>query len=252
MASIASDIQLVRYKHNRTTFEVMVCDGAVTKYRDGEIEDIDKVVRADEVWIDAHRGERASKSQLEEAFGTQDVQEALKYILKNGDAQISENERQKQYEERRESLVTYIQKHYVNSHNNMPLEKERIESILDELNPKIDVKMDTPHLASKIVPKLIDKLAMKEGGTIIIGSITVPNEYAAAVSSAVRKFASVIKETLLEKDIKIEVAVKNHNMLVKELASVTGGNYYLEVVNQELVDRDARKNLESLEGNAGK
>lgn len=72
---------LVRLKRGKTTFEVMVEEGMVTKYRDGTEKNISQVVTADVVWVNAGKGKRASDDQLMKAFQTDNVNDIIKQIL---------------------------------------------------------------------------------------------------------------------------------------------------------------------------
>lgn len=232
---------LVRLKKGKTTFEVMVQEGKVAQYREGIVKKIADVIVTDIVWTNAHKGTRASSEQLKNAFNTDDVQAIMKQIIEHGESQQSDAERKQKLADKRQEIVSYIHKNYVDPQNNLPLPATRVENALQQLKPRIDPDVDAARQVTALVPKLVTVMAMKKGGSSIIGTITVAAKLAGATSSAVRKYATVVRETY-GASYKLDVEVQSHDMLLKELARVTKGEFEFEVTNQ---------NVGSSSGNGG-
>lgn len=226
---------LVRLKKGKTTFEVMVHEGQVTKYRDGNVKRVEDVVVTDVVWTNAHKGTRASSEQLTSAFGTDSTAAVIKQILDKGDSQLSDGERKQKLADKRHEIVTYIHKNYVDPHNNLPVPITRVENALLQIKPRIDPDVDAARQVVALVPKLVSVMAMRKGGSSIVGVVTVPAKHAGATSSAIRKHVTVVRETY-GPSVKYEVEVNSHELFMKELARVTKGEYEFTVTNNASVN----------------
>ncbi len=84
----------MRLKKGKVHFEVMTHHGAVELWRAQKL-GWDKVCTADVVFTDSKKGQRASEAELLEAFGTHDMNEALRIICEKGEVQQNADDRKK-------------------------------------------------------------------------------------------------------------------------------------------------------------
>lgn len=220
---MASEGMLVRMKKGRTTFEVMVNEGAVNKYRDGSIKRIDDVVIVPRIWTNASQGTKASADQIKDAFGSEDVNGALDIILREGDAQESAHERQAKLDAKRQEIIASIQKNY-SSPEGRPLPTTRIENALERIKLRIDVDVDADRQVTGMIERLTAVMPMKKSAGIMEGTVTVATSLAGAVSSAIRKHARVNREVYGD-TAKFEIEMLSYDLLMKELSRVTKGQF---------------------------
>lgn len=221
--NIQTEGMLVRMKKGKTTFEVMVNEGGVNKFREGSIKCVEDVVVVPQIWTNASKGLKASKDEVRSAFGSDNVKEALEIIVREGDAQESAQERQAKYDAKRREIIHSIQKNYVSADGH-PLPVMRIENALERIKLRIDVDTDADRQVSAILEKLTAVMPMKKSADVMEGTVTVAIALAGAVSSAIRKHGRVNREVYGD-TAKFEIEMHSYDMLMKDLTRVTKGQF---------------------------
>ena len=75
---------IARYKHAKKIFEVFVDPEGADRIRDGAQVDIEDVLAADEIFVDAAKGKKATEEDLSDVFSTDDIREIAEKIIKDG------------------------------------------------------------------------------------------------------------------------------------------------------------------------
>lgn len=220
---------LVRYKKGKHTFEVLVNEGAVAKYREGTITSIDDVLQIRTIYTHASYGTKASDEELAEIFGTADEETVLTTILREGDAQESAHERQQKMDAKHQEIITVIQKQYV-SPDGHPLPATRIENALAEVKARIEVDVDAERQVASIYSKLCEVMPMKKGAGGMEGTVTVPIALSGVVSTVVRRHATVHRETFSD-HAKYFIEIHQYDLLMKDLAHATNGDFQFSLVS---------------------
>lgn len=221
---------VVRLKRGKTTFEVMVEEGQVAAYREGKVQRQDDVVTAAVVWTNASQGTTASDEQLMSAFETTDIHTCIDTILRTGDAQESAGERKAKLDGKRQEIIAVIQKTYVAA-DGKPLPLVRIENALEQIKPRIDVDVDATRQVTAMASKLAAVMPMKKGSGGMGGTISVPAKFAGAAASSIRKHATVLRE-VYGGSVKYDVEIANYDLLMKDLAKVTKGEFEIALDSQ--------------------
>ncbi len=222
---------LVRLKKGKTTYEVLVEEGKVAKYREGTIKNLSEVLAADVVWLNASKGKRASAEQLTASFGTSDVNAVLELIVQTGDSQESDSERKQKVTDKRAEVISYISKHYVDPKSNKPIPVTRVENALQQTKAKIDPVLPAAKQVTTLVPKLATVLAMKKGGGTLLGTLSVPSKVAGAVGGVVRKHATVLRENYVRGQCRYDVDVHDQAGFTQAVQKATNGEFEFVVDN---------------------
>lgn len=88
-----TNVSLIRLRRGGKRFEIACYKNKVREWREGIEKDLDEVVQIENVFLNVSRGQVASIDDLQKAFGTSDVKEALLEILKKGELQVGDKER---------------------------------------------------------------------------------------------------------------------------------------------------------------
>lgn len=214
---------LVRLKRGKKTYEVLVHEGSVSKYRTGALSRLDDVLMTPVVFLNATKGTKASTEQLEASFQTTDVDTILDTIIRTGEAQESAGERKSRMDAKRAEIITAIHKTYATP-DGKPLPLVRIENALAQIRPKIEVTVDAERQAEKLYPRLREVMAMKRVGGGMEGTVTVGADVAGAVGGVIRKHATVQRESYGAK-VKYDVEIHAYDLMMKDLARVTKGDF---------------------------
>ncbi len=183
---------VARITKGKETFEVLVDPELSLKLRLGENVSASKILVYEQIYKDAKKGIRAKEEDLKKAFGTTDpVTIALK-IVKEGELQVTADQRRKLIEEKKRQIIDFISKNAVDPRTNLPIPPQRIALALDEASVSIDPFIDAKQQVTKIIEKLKLILPLKIGTMIF--EIRVPGDVQPKASSYIKSIGRVLRE----------------------------------------------------------
>ena len=154
-----------RIKKAGKRFEIIVDLDDAMKLKKGEISLIS--VEGDSIFSDSKKGQRASPSDLKQAFGTEDVSEIASIIIKEGEVLTTQEYRSEEQEKKFKQVVDFLVSNAINPQTNNPHTPERIRSALEEAHVNIkNVPVENQiseivELVSKIIPIKIETKKIK-------------------------------------------------------------------------------------------
>ncbi len=166
-----------RIKKAGKRFEIIVDLNDAVKLKKGEISFIS--IEGDSIFSDSKKGQRASPSDLKEAFGTEDINEIAKTIIKEGEVLTSQEYRDAEQEKKFKQAVDFLVTNAINPQTNNPHTPERIKSALEEAHVNIkNVPIENQikeiiEKVSKILPIKIETKKIK----VIIPAIHTGQAY---------------------------------------------------------------------------
>jgi ribosome maturation protein SDO1 len=126
---------LARIKKLGKHFEVMVDLDDALKFRKGLISSIE--AETEFIFRDIKKGERAPENELKTAFGTIDVNEIVKKIVKEGEIQTTQEYRDAEQEKKFKQVVDFLVKNANDPQTGRPHTAERIKNALEQANVNI-------------------------------------------------------------------------------------------------------------------
>ncbi len=152
-------------------FEIYVYPEKAYQFREGKEVDIRNILAVENVFTDARKALKAPSSDLKKAFGTTDLYEIAKIILKEGEVQLTSEYRKKLQEEKIRWIVNYIHKNFVDPQTNLPHPVSRIEKAMKEAKVKVDPLKEPEQQVKEIVEQLRKILPLKSGQVIILAKV---------------------------------------------------------------------------------
>ncbi|MBS7613813.1 ribosome assembly factor SBDS, partial [Candidatus Bathyarchaeota archaeon] len=152
---------LARLQLSGEKFEIIVNPDFALNYRLGKINDIDKVLIAYEVYTDVRKGLKASSEKLMRYFKTTDVKKIADIIVKQGELQITAEQRRKLIEEKRKQLIAFITKNCIDPRTNLPIPALRVEQAMEQVKVSIDPFKEAEGQALKVIDALRSILPLK-------------------------------------------------------------------------------------------
>jgi len=183
-----------RLESHGERFEVLVDPDAALAIKrdefDGELED---VIAAEDIFEDASRGDRPPENALEEVFGTTEPLEIIPDVVKEGEIQITAEQRKEMKEQKHKQLINRITRNAVNPQmDDAPHPPDRIESALEET----DFRIDPMEPVESQVDDALD--ALRPVIPIRFDTITVaanlPADYAGSGQAKIREFGDLQSE----------------------------------------------------------
>lgn len=149
-----------RIKRAGKHFEVLVDLDDAMKFRRGESGFIQ--AETEDIFRDLKKGDKAPSADLLEAFGTEDVNEIVKKIVKDGEVQTTQDFRDAEHEKKIKQVVEFLSRNAIDPQSRNPITSERIKSALEQAHVNIknvpienQVK-DILEALSKIIPIKLD------------------------------------------------------------------------------------------------
>ncbi|ODV82520.1 hypothetical protein CANARDRAFT_30775 [[Candida] arabinofermentans NRRL YB-2248] len=128
-----TNVSLVRMKKGKKRFEIACYQNKVNDYRTGIEKDLDEVLQIPQVFTNVSKGAIASNEDLMKSFGTLDIDSIVLEILKKGEIQLSEKERNLQNESLHNEILTIISTKCVNPKTKKRYPPTMIDKALKEL-----------------------------------------------------------------------------------------------------------------------
>lgn len=116
-------------------FEIIVDLDEALKFRKGIISSIQ--AETEFIFHDIKQGERAPEKDLKEAFGTTDVNEIVKKIVKDGEIQTTQDYRDGEQEKKFKQVVDFLTRNAYDPQTGRPHTAERIKNALEQANVNI-------------------------------------------------------------------------------------------------------------------
>jgi ribosome maturation protein SDO1 len=125
-------ITIARIKKLGKHFEILVDLENALKFRKGESSFIE--AEGDKVFRDSKKGEIPTNEDLKEAFGTTDINEIVKKIVKDGEVQTTQESRDAEQEKKFKQIVDFLAKNCFDPQTGRPHTTERIKNAIEQTN----------------------------------------------------------------------------------------------------------------------
>eukprot|EP00181_Compsopogon_caeruleus_P002674 CAMPEP_0184680280 /NCGR_PEP_ID=MMETSP0312-20130426/3148_1 /TAXON_ID=31354 /ORGANISM="Compsopogon coeruleus, Strain SAG 36.94" /LENGTH=225 /DNA_ID=CAMNT_0027130269 /DNA_START=75 /DNA_END=752 /DNA_ORIENTATION=- len=199
------------------------------KFRDGKIS-LHEALVSEEIYANYGKRERASSEQLRTAFETENVQNCLEKILRQGEVQLSVAERKAKVDKKRAEIITFFNKYYVDPRSKVPIPATRFENGLTQIKARIDPDIPAERQAQDLYSKLSVIIPMRK--MTVDGILQVPHRHMGAVGGIVSQYLQVSREQYTADGCVMEVQAVpgEYDRVLQELARVTQGDFNFEVV----------------------
>lgn len=154
-----------RIKKNGLDFEIIVDMDQALKVKKGESDFLN--IEGNAIFSDAKKGFRAGNSDLEVAFGTTDVSEIGKIIVKQGEVLVNQEHRSGEQEKKIKQVVDFLATNSTDPQSGHPHTPERIKNALEQAHVNIkntpieDQIQDILAEINKIIPIKIETKKVK-------------------------------------------------------------------------------------------
>ncbi len=136
------DAVVARLARFGTTFEILVdpegAEALYSRWDEADDQEVRDTLAVDDVFVDWSEGERAKDEDLLKGFDTKDTILIARRILKEGDIQLTQDQRKKMAEQKHLRILTTLARETWNPQVKMPHPKERLERALEEAKFKVD------------------------------------------------------------------------------------------------------------------
>jgi len=173
-------------------FEILVDPHKALDVKAGKEVPLDELVVSQEIYEDSGKGLRASDDKINKAFSTNDVKTIIYKIIKQGEVQLTTEQRRGIVENKTKAIATIIAREAINPQTGLPHPVDRISRAMEQAKVKVSLEGDaeeqiesTLEAIQSILPIKLEKITL---------AIKIPPQFAGKGSSTIRKFGKIIKE----------------------------------------------------------
>jgi ribosome maturation protein SDO1 len=225
---------VARYKRGGKRFEILVDPDKALEYKLGRRKEFDGVLVFDEIYIDANKGLRASKSDIQSVFGTTDINVIAEKIVREGELQIKAEQRRRLIEEKKKQIIDYITRYCVDARTNLPIPPLRLKTVLEESSIRIDPFKSVDEQIKDIISSLSQVIPIKQQITIL--NVRVPAIYVGKVYGYIRNSSDIVKEEwLTDGSLNVMVSIPSGLKIefIERLGRLSNGTAYVEVAEEK-------------------
>ena len=184
--------QIIKLKSHGHSFEILVDVNLALLVKQGKEADMSSVLAVEKVFSDAKKGDEASPNSIKESFGTEDVFEVAKAIIRKGELPLTTEYKQQLREQKMKQIVNLIHRNAVDPQTHLPHPPERIENALNEakfhVNEFEGVQKQMQEALKLIRPILPIKFEIKEM------AVKIPADFAAKSYPVIQQFGKKLRE----------------------------------------------------------
>ena len=189
------DAVIARYTRSDLTFEILVDPEKSWDLKHGTAIKLEDVLAVTDVFEDSAKGKRASDSDMNKVFGTTKFNEVAMKIIKEGEIQLTTDQKRKMQENKRRQVIQFIAQNAVDPRTHLPHPVQRIENAMEEAGVHIDPFKRVHEQVDEVMKKLKLLLPLKIETDRI--AVKIPPQHAYRAYPALKQFR-VIKEDWLD------------------------------------------------------
>ncbi|MEM4554569.1 MAG: ribosome assembly factor SBDS [Candidatus Anstonellaceae archaeon] len=185
MASLEKSI-LAHIDINGERFEIVVDPDLAYLFRTGQKKEIANILTVEDVFKNFRKGERHTTASLQKAFGTTDISKIAERILKNGEIQLTAEQRKKMLEEKKRQIIVIIARQAIDPRTGAPHTQLRIEQALEEAKVHIDAFKDATEQIDDVIKALRPIIPLKFEQVKV--AVKVPPEFAQKIYGTLKGY----------------------------------------------------------------
>jgi len=156
-----TNVAIVRLTRAGKRFEVACYCNKVVNWRNGVETDLTEVLQSEFVFTNVSKGEFAQSKAMKKAFGTDDQEEVCRRIIQEGELQVSDRERQVQYDSTFRDIATIVCAKCINPQNNRPYTISTIQNAMREIHFAVKPGQSAKQQALEVIRRLQEHMGLE-------------------------------------------------------------------------------------------
>ncbi len=173
-------------------FEVLVDPDAASEIRGGKPLDPLEHLAINKIFKDAKKGDHAADENLRKVFGSDDVKTVAEVVIRDGEIQLTTEQRHKMQESKRKQIVTEIVRNTWNPQMKAPHTAERIDRAMEEAKVHVDPFKPVEAQVKDVLQKLKPLLPIAYERVKI--AVKVPAQFTGTAYGQLRHAGEIIRD----------------------------------------------------------
>jgi len=225
---------VARLHRSGQKFEILIDSEKALDFKKGVKIDINDVIAFPGVYHDVRNTERVPEQDLQKIFGTADVFKVAEKIIREGELQLTTDQRRQMVEQRKTQIVSIIARRGINPQTNTPHPPQRILNAIEKAGINIDPFVDAEQQIDKVLKNIKTIIPIKFQN--IIMQFKIPPQFAGKAYTALKASGTIISEQWLNDgslSLSIKMMAGVQEELFQKIANITHGAYESSVVKRE-------------------
>jgi len=190
-----TNVSVVRLKKAGIRFELACYKNKVGEWRKGVETDLDEVLQTRTIFSNVSKGLAAKHEDMAEAFPKENEDQIIIQILKKGELQVSEKERQHESANVAKDIANIVAEKCVNPETNRPYTVTLIEKVMKDIHYSVKPNQNAKQQALEVIRQLREKGEIPIARAQMRIRVTLPTPHPKLVEKIKAIVSSVEDET---------------------------------------------------------
>jgi len=224
---------VIRLKKAGMKFEVLVDPDKALEFKKGQSLNIEEILAYPGIYHDVRRGDTIPENELQKNFGTTNVFQVAKKIIKEGELQFTTEQRRRFVEEKRREIADIISKRGINPQTNTVHPPQRILNAMDKAGVHVDPLIEAELQVNKIVESIKPLLPIKFQRIIV--QIIIPPQFSGKTYSVLKRAVGRFDEKWLNDgslQVTLDIPAGVQEDVFKKIGDITKGNFKSNIIKR--------------------
>lgn len=215
-------------------FEILVDPYKAMDFKSGRSVSMDDILAYPVIYRDVKASETAAESDLQKTFATTDVNKIAERIIKEGEIQITTEQRREMVEQKKHQIASLISKRGINPQTNTPHPEQRILNAMQQTGLNIDPFIDAELQVEKVVNAIKPVLPIKFQKITL--QLKILPQFTSRVYSIIKSSGKILSEQWLSDgslQVNVEMLAGIMDEFIQKLSNITHGNFESKVIKRE-------------------
>lgn len=215
-------------------FEVLVDPNKALELRKGMKIDMSDIIAFAGVYHDVRNTERVPESDLQKNFGTTDVMKIAEKIVRQGELQLTTEQRRQMVEQKKTQIATLISRRGINPQTNTPHPQQRIMNAMDQAGINVDPFVDAELQVDKVLKGIKTIIPIKFENVVL--QIKIPAQFAGKSYNILKAAGGIVSEQWLNDgslQVELKILAGIQDEFFQKISGLTHGQYESKVVKRE-------------------
>ncbi|MBI2084776.1 MAG: ribosome assembly factor SBDS [Candidatus Aenigmarchaeota archaeon] len=214
-------------------FEILVDPNKAMDLKSGKAVPMEEILAYPVIYRDVRSTESVAESELQKVFGTKDAYKIAEVILKQGEIQLTTEQRREMVEQKRSQVAGLISKRGVNPQTNTPHPEQRILNAMHQAGVNVDPFSPAELQLAKIVEAIKKYIPLKFQNVTL--QVKVPPQFAGRAFPIIKTGKVVGEQWLNDGSLQASVELMAGVMdeFIQKISNLTHGNFESKVLKRE-------------------
>lgn len=183
---------VARFDCEGEKYEILIDPNYVERIKKGEEFDLEDVLAAFNVFTDSKKGLKPTEAKINQVFKTNDLKAIVIKMVKEGQIQLTTEQRHEMQEKKQKAVVDFIAKNAINPQTGSPHPPQRIELAIQEARVHIDPFKSVDEQLKEVLDRIRPILPIRMDKVKIAVRLSAENH--GRCCGDIKAFGTILKE----------------------------------------------------------